>query len=158
MQTPLAIGASLLAVLIWVISRRRLQLPPVQAQRAGLAPSFAAVAQLSEAAAAPSPGSAAVAGQHAQLPVRVGRVQRLRQLTLAMSAGPLTRLAAMEALIAQPDHRALPLIRRGLRDSNAAVVLAAVQAMGPFRGYATAAAQGPAPARVRLPRNAAPRG
>jgi|GEM_PF-2800855 len=151
MQTPLALGASLLAVLIWLISRRRPQLSAQPSDRltgGGCSSPLARVLSVTPPAAAPSGplakpvAAAAPAGR---------RLQRLRQLSVSMGKDPGSRLAVMQELQVQPDRRALTLIKRGLRDSNPAVVLAAASAINAFRGRPA-----PAPAdQPRLPRNAA---
>ena len=63
------------------------------------------------------------------------------------------RLAAMQAARAWGHRASLPLLKRGLRDSNLAVVLEAAQAMERFRGRCTPVGS-PKP-QPRLPRNAA---
>ncbi|MBM5809464.1 MAG: HEAT repeat domain-containing protein [Cyanobacteria bacterium M_surface_9_m1_291] len=158
MQTPLAIGASLLAVLIWLISRRRPQLASGTGRPAASLASSAALTQVLRQGsrdAAPTPGS-----QPAGLAARLTGPQRLRQLRRAMGGPPVQRLAVLEQLVAQPDRACLPVLQLGLRDPHPAVVRAAAEAMASFRGRTAApAATQPGPAAVRrLPHNAAPRG
>jgi hypothetical protein len=85
----------------------------------------------------------------------------LRQLSAATSGGDSERLEAMKAVALWPDRALLPLVRRGLRDSQPAVVLQAAVAMEAFRGRPAAAGAAPSepPLQLRtpLPRNAAPR-
>lgn len=148
MQTPLALGASLLAVLIWLISRRRPQLSAPSTDRLAGGLGSSAVARV----LSPTPPAAAPAALPVAAAAPAGRrLQRLRQLTVSMGRDPGSRLAVMQELQVQPDRRALPLIKRGLRDSNPAVVLAAASAINAFRGRPAAA---PAD-QPRLPRNAA---
>ncbi|MFZ9621646.1 MAG: hypothetical protein ACO289_10630 [Prochlorococcaceae cyanobacterium] len=149
MQTPLALGASLLAVLIWLISRRRPQLSMQPADRLAGASRSPAIARVL-GATSPATAPTALPGGVQQAPVQ-RRLQRLRQLSVAMTKDPGSRLAVMQQLQVQPDRSALPLIKRGLRDSNPAVVLAAASAINVFRGRSAAAPVD----QPRLPRNAA---
>ena len=73
-----------------------------------------------------------------------------RCLKADMAAGPEERLRAVR-LAAQWGHRsALPLLRQGLRDSDARVVEEAAAAIAPFRGAPAAA---PTRQPARPPRN-----
>lgn len=161
MQTPLAIGASLLAVLIWLISRRR----PAQLFASGAEPRAASLASapaltqvLAPAAQAPSPISGRAAAGASSQPSGwadgLTGSQRLRQFRRAMAGPPAQRLAVLQQLAAQPDRACLPVLQLGLRDPHPAVVRLAAEAMASFRGRATAARPGPVAGR-RLPRNAA---
>ena len=164
MQTPLGIGASLLAVLIWLISRRR---PPqlfasaATSQSASLG-SAAALMQVLAPGAQPARPISDQTPAVAVWPATGGCAeltgqQRLRQFRRAMAGQPAQRLAVLQQLAAQPDRACLPVIRLGLRDPHPAVVRLAAEAMASFRGRAAApaAAQPGAAAVRRLPRNAA---
>ena len=77
----------------------------------------------------------------------------LKALQAQLTGDTGERLAAMQAARAWGHRATLPLLKRGLRDSNLEVVLEAAQAMERFRGrYAPVGALKPQP---RLPRNAA---
>lgn len=74
-----------------------------------------------------------------------------QRLTQAMNAGPEDRLEAVRLADRWGVTSVLPILRRGLRDSDARVVEAAASAMQRFRG----ATKRPEPQTVRLPRNVA---
>ena len=79
-----------------------------------------------------------------------GRRQLLAQLEQQFQAGGEQRVQAL-ALCSTWRHRdALPLIRRGLRDSDCQVAALAAEAMAHFRGRSAAA---PQPAPAKAPRN-----
>ena len=151
--------AAFLAVLIWVVSRRkptpfasldasavaalnRAQISLVQNNlvdpndELSSAPSSSATAANWALPADPREQAAFLKGLHAQLAGDTGE-----------------RLAAMQAARAWGQRVTLPLLKRGLRDSNLAVVLEAAQAMERFRGRCTPVGS-PKP-QPRLPRNAA---
>lgn len=163
MQTPLAIGASLLAVLIWLISRRRPQFSASGAARqaASLDSPPALMQSSRQVIQAAAPGldnaGAGVALQPAGGAAALTGPQRLRQYRRAMGGSPAQRLAVLQQLAAQPDRACLAVLKLGLRDPHPAVVRAAAAAMVSFRGRAAApAAAQPLPAvGRRLPRNAA---
>jgi hypothetical protein len=67
-----------------------------------------------------------------------GRQQLLAQLEQHYRAGGQARQSAMAACLAWNNRAALPLIRRGLRDTDTQVVALAAQAMERFRGRSSA--------------------
>ena len=82
---------------------------------------------------------------------RRGRRQLIARLEREFQAGGEERRQAL-ALCAAWRHRdTLPLIRRGLRDSDQAVAALAAEAMSHFRGRSTIAR--PEPSQARPPRN-----
>ena len=89
----------------------------------------------------------------AQLPApsdRRGRLELLQQLERSFLKGGLARREAMELCVAWGHRDALPLIRRGLRDTDSQVALLAAGAMDGFRGRtspAVASAQAAKPPR-----------
>ena len=78
-----------------------------------------------------------------------GRRALLAELERQFQAGGLQRQQAMATCLAWRHRDALPLIRRGLRDSNREVAALAAAAMEPFRGRSTVAQALPA----KAPRN-----
>jgi hypothetical protein len=79
-----------------------------------------------------------------------GRRQLLAQLEQQFQAGGEQRVQALAVCSAWRHRDALPLIRRGLRDSNCQVAALAAEAMAHFRGRSAAA---PQPAPAKAPRN-----
>ena len=79
----------------------------------------------------------------------------LRRLSLALGQDPATRLAALRLARSWGHRASLPLLLRGLRDSDPAVVREAALAMERFRGRAAAPASGQLSVVVPLPRNVA---
>lgn len=79
------------------------------------------------------------------------RLALMQQLTQAMNAGPEDRLQAVLRADDWGASAVLPILRRGLRDSDARVMEAAASAMQRFRG----AAKRPQPQAAPLPRNVA---
>jgi len=79
-----------------------------------------------------------------------GRRQLLAQLEQQFQAGGELRVQALAVCSAWRHRDALPLIRRGLRDSNCQVAALAAEAMAHFRGRRAAA---PQPAPAKAPRN-----
>ena len=79
-----------------------------------------------------------------------GRRQLLAQLEQQFQAGCEQRVQALAVCSAWRHRDALPLIRRGLRDSNCQVAALAAEAMAHFRGRSAAA---PQPAPAKAPRN-----
>lgn len=151
--------AAFLAVLIWVVSRRkptpfasldasavaalnRAQISLVQLNLVDPKAELSSATSSSTNSASwtlpadPREQAAFLKGLHAQLAGDTGE-----------------RLAAMQAARAWGHRATLPLLNRGLRDSNLAVVLEAAQAMERFRGRCTPVGS-PKP-QPRLPRNAA---
>ena len=62
------------------------------------------------------------------------RLALQRQLRTLMTGGPEDRLQAMRLAGHWGHASVLPLLRRGLRDSDSRVVLAAAEAIAPLRG------------------------
>jgi hypothetical protein len=79
-----------------------------------------------------------------------GRLQLLAQLEQQFQAGGEQRVQAIAVCSAWRHRDALPLIRRGLRDSDCQVAALAAEAMAHFRGRSLAA---PQPAPAKAPRN-----
>ncbi|MEB3234740.1 MAG: hypothetical protein VKM98_04875 [Cyanobacteriota bacterium] len=141
-----------MAVLLWLFGRRRLQLGT--GQQPATAPAPAPLTRVMVGAASNTAAPLPPARGRGAAP----RAQGLAALRGAMEGSPAQRLAVMQHLAQHPDRRALPLLKRGLRDADPAVVLAAVAALEPFRGRTPAAVAACAPSKPlrRLPRNAAP--
>lgn len=81
---------------------------------------------------------------------RRGRVQLLAQLERQFQQGGEPRRQALAVCSAWQHRDALPLIRRGLRDSDQQVAALAAEAMAHFRGRSSATAQRAA---AKPPRN-----
>ncbi|MAH58496.1 MAG: hypothetical protein CMN91_08710 [Synechococcus sp. ARS1019] len=79
------------------------------------------------------------------------RLALRQRLTSSMNADPDVRLQAVHLADQWGSVSVLPILRRGLRDSDARVVEAAAAAMQRFRG----ATKRPAVQAARLPRNVA---
>ena len=79
-----------------------------------------------------------------------GRRQLLAQLEQQFQSGGEQRVQALAVCSAWGHRDALPLIRRGLRDSDCQVAALAAEAMAHFRGRSAAA---PQPAPAKAPRN-----
>jgi HEAT repeat protein len=81
---------------------------------------------------------------------------QLRRLSMAFSRDPASRLEALRQARAWGDRATVPLLLRGLRDCDPAVVREATLAMERFRGRTAAVGvtQAP-PAGLPLPRNVA---
>jgi hypothetical protein len=153
-------AALLLCVLWWSGRRRPVQLLGSTSTAAIAALNRAQIAAVQESAAAASLD----AGENAADPAAAGSAVRpgpglpqallLRRLSGALTQEPATRLQALRQARAWGDRATVPLLLRGLRDSDPAVVREAVLAMERFRGRARApgAAQEPV---FPLPRNVA---
>ncbi len=154
-------AAALLLCVLWWSGRRR----PVQTLGST---STAAIAALNRAqitavrqaasASAPDAGANATGPVAECTGVRPGpglpQALLLRRLSTALSQDPAARLQALRQAHAWGDRATVPLLLRGLRDSDPAVVREAVLAMERFRGRA----RGPGAAQVPvlpLPRNVA---
>jgi hypothetical protein len=151
--------AAFLAVLIWVVSRRK---PTPFASLDASAVAALNRAQISlvqrnlvdpndELSSATS--SSATAMNWALPADPRGQAAFLKGLQAQLAGDTGERLAAMQAARAWGHRATLPLLKRGLRDSNLDVVLEAAQAMERFRGRCTPVVS-PKP-QPRLPRNAA---
>jgi hypothetical protein len=151
--------AAFLAVLIWVGSRRK---PTPFASLDASAVAALNRAQISLVQHNPmesddklssAPSSTATAASWALPADPREQAAFLKSLHGQLAGDTGERLAAMQAARAWGHRATLPLLKRGLRDSNPQVVLAAAQAMERFRGRCTPVlAPKPQP---RLPRNAA---
>jgi hypothetical protein len=96
-----------------------------------------------------------MAARSVLIPPSVGGKAAYRaQLEARFRGDPSSRLATIQAAHQWGDRLTLPLLRRGLRDSDPAVVLAAAKAIERFRGRPTPAALR-GPQRAPLPRNVA---
>ena len=82
---------------------------------------------------------------------RRGRLQLLAELERQFQAGGSQRQQALAVCAAWRHRDALPLIRRGLRDSDQQVAALAAEAMQAFRGRTAAATAQVTP--VKPPRN-----
>lgn len=151
--------AAFLAVLIWVVSRRK---PTPFASLDASAVAALNRAQISlvqrnlvdpkdELSSATS--SITTAASWALPADPREQAAFLKGLYTQLAGDTGERLAAMQAARAWGHRATLPLLKRGLRDSNLAVVLEAAQAMERFRGRCTPVGS-PKP-QPRLPRNAA---
>lgn len=154
MQTPLAITASLLAILLWLLSRRRLTGMP---SRIG-GPPERDTAGLVVAARASSPP--AEPARQATTPCRStlqqSRGQRLQSLAAQLKGTPEQRLLALVQLSGWGDRSALPLLKRALRDPHLKVMGAAAAAIDPYRARPFTGGSPAGAVRIKLPRNAAP--
>jgi len=154
MQTPLAITASLLAILLWLLSRRR---PTVS-------PSLVAASQVRDAAglvvtaatSAPPAEPAMQATGPCNSAVQQSRGQRLQSLATQLKGTPEQRLLALVQLSGWGDRAALPLLKRALRDPHLQVMGAAAAAIDPYRVHPATTGRPVVAVEPRLPRNAAP--
>ena len=168
MGTPAAISAAVLAVLLWLFSRRRAALPAQQAQANRLAqpqtvptlvqPLTAAAPSATQASLAiEGPGGGVLQSSLPALPR--ARRPRLQLLSSQLNGSLLQRLAAVAHLANWGDRAVVPLLMRALRDPHPEVAVAAAAAMARFRGRSAAAppVDGLSAPAGRRPRNAAPR-
>ena len=146
--------AAFLAVLIWVGSRRK---PTPFASLDASAVAALNRAQISlvqhDAERLSASSSSAAAASWALPADSREQVAFLKSLHAQLAGDTGERLAAMQAARAWGHRATLPLLKRGLRDSNLEVVLEAAQAMERFRGRCTPV--GSSKPQPRLPRNAA---
>ena len=151
--------AAFLAVLIWVGSRRK---PTPFASLDASAVAALNRAQISlvqrnlvdpndELSSAPSSSATSMSWALPADPRE--QAAFLKSLHAQLTGDTGERLAAMQAARAWGHRATLPLLKRGLRDSNLKVVLEAAQAMERFRGRCTPV--GSSKPQPRLPRNAA---
>ena len=160
--SPLA-ALSLVSVLAWLLSRRR----PTALLASTDASAVAALnrVQISLVSerfnASPPPQDQAAPDANAAAPPALpapgdGRGSSLLLLRLQrqLHGDNAERLAAVIQAVAWGDRRTLPLLQRGLRDVDPAVVLVAAQGMAAFRGRSASGVVG-APAGLPLPANAA---
>lgn len=145
MQTPLLGGAALLAVFwLWMLRRRQPAFVGSNDPGAIAALNRSQIAQLW----APEAPSELVAGGDGPsvdpgttnppaLPVptdRAGQVALLENLSRKLRGDAAERLTAVRTARAWGHWSTLPLLRRGLRDVDPAVVLEAARAIESFRG------------------------
>lgn len=147
-------SAALLAAVLWLALRRRpvvlLRSTDASAvaalNRAQIERPLVAVAASPSSPATPAPRSLPLAGQGLE------RRLLLRDIQAGVRADAAQRLAAIELAGRWGHPTVLPLLRRGLRDVDPAVVAAAAAALERFRGcprlrQARASAQASAPPR-----------
>jgi len=154
-MNPQSFGAlaAVVAVVLWITSRRR------PAPLGGLDASAVAAlnrAQISLVQQAAAQADAGARAALAPLPVPQGARQQalfLQTLDRQLRGDTAARLAAIQAARAWGHRATVPLLKRGLRDVSPQVVLEAAQAMAVFRGRAAAVTQ-PQPS-ARPPRNVA---
>jgi hypothetical protein len=160
--TVLGGAASLLLLLLWWSGRRR----PVQLLRSIDASAIAALNRHQNAALRlPAPPAPQDAGSESPSPsptalfggpgLAMPHAVLMRRLSAALTQEPATRLAALRHARAWGHRATVPLLLRGLRDSDPAVVREAALAIERFRGCPALAAGAPQPFAVPLPRNVA---
>jgi HEAT repeat protein len=151
-MNPQSFGAlaAFLAVLIWVVSRRK-PTPFASLDASAVAALNRAQISLVQQKVERSSPTPAVSWPLPADPRQQAAFLKTLQDQLAGDTGQ--RLAAMQAARAWGHRITLPLLKRGLRDANLEVVQEAAQAMERFRGRSTPVLSlKPQP---RLPRNAA---
>lgn len=155
MQTPVAISASVLAIVLWLLSRRRpgwtpaAPASPARADRSALVVASARQTPASDTPPLVGPTRPGLSPQN--------RRQRLLGLGAQLNGSPEQRLLALVQLAGWGDRSALPLLRRALRDPDLKVMGAAAAAIEPYRASPAKVGRQSAAPRRRLPRNAAPR-
>jgi hypothetical protein len=160
--SPLA-ALSLVSVLAWLLSRRR----PTALLASTDASAVAALNRVQISLvrerfnASPPPQDQAAPDANPAAPPALpapgdGRGSSLLLLRLQrqLHGDNAERLAAVIQAVAWGDRRTLPLLQRGLRDVDPAVVRVAALGMAAFRGRSASAVVG-APAGLPLPANAA---
>lgn len=150
----LAAVAGLVAALFWVSVRRR---PTLAASFDSQSIAALNRAQIALVAAGAEPAALTESSQAAAgcLPLPATARERqlfLRVLTRQLAGDATQRLAAIEAAGVWGQRASLPLLARGLRDVDPAVVQAAARAMERFRGRTSGE---PQPLPLPLPRNVA---
>jgi len=125
-----------------VAALNRAQIALVQAGGAGTAPANPARLIPPSARSVPRPAAPPVASA-------AGRAAHRAQLEAWFRGDGASRLQAIEAAHRWGDRLTLPLLRRGLRDPDPAVMRAAAAAIDRFRGRPAPAAS---PQRAPLPR------
>jgi HEAT repeat protein len=160
--TVLGGAASLLLLVLWWSGRRR----PVQLLRSTDASAIAALNRCQIAALrSPAPAAPQDAGSETPCPSAaalfegpgqaVPHALLLRRLSAALTREPAIRLAALRYARAWGHRATVPLLLRGLRDSDPAVVREAALAIERFRCCPALAAGAPQTSAVPLPRNVA---
>ncbi len=156
--SPLA-ALSLVSVLAWLLSRRR----PTALLASTDASAVAAlnrvqISLVRERLNAPPPQDQAAPSANPAAPPALpapgdgrGRSLLLRRLQRQLHGDNAERLAAVIQAVAWGDRRTLPLLQRGLRDVDPAVVRVAARGMAAFRGRSDASGALAAPAGLPLP-------
>lgn len=155
-------GAALLVVLAWLITRRK----PVPVLRSTDASEVAALnrAQITQVMALAAAPQALETMAQEELKGSVvlpapgdtrARAELLRELAVQLQGPTAERLAAISVAASWADRSVLPLLRRGLRDVDLQVVLAASTGMAAFRGRTAGQGAIAQIERLPLPRNAA---
>jgi hypothetical protein len=126
-------------------SRRSQSMPPAVAGPGPLGSGEMAAGLLAGVSSIPGSGAPGPAGRSAYR----SRLERLYR------GDRVSRLLAIQAAHRWGDRLCLPLLRRGLRDSDPAVMLAAVQAIERFRGRTAASPVAPSPQPAGRPRRVA---
>jgi len=154
MQTPLAITASLLAILLWLLSRRR---PTVSPSLVAGSPGrdVAGLLVTADTTSEPDVPSMQATGPCTSA-VQQTREQRLQSLATQLKGTPEQRLLALVQLAGWGDRAALPLLKRALRDPHLQVMGAAAAAIDPYRLHPATAGRPVVAMGPRLPRNADP--
>jgi hypothetical protein len=158
MPTPFwAALASLLGLVLWLITRRQPRTLLRSTDTAAVAALNRAQIELVSQVAAvePTPDAGAASPQlqggkaEAEPPplptTPLERRAYLRQLRHWAAGDPDQRLQAVRAARRWRHPAVLPLLRRGLRDADPRVMAAAAAAIAPYRGQAKPAASGGAP-------------
>ena len=149
-------GAAIAAVIAacWLLGRRRptiLKSTDASAVAALNRSRMELVLPRNSQDAAPEPDAPVLDSRMLPAPADLrGRRQLLAQLEQQFQAGGEQRVQALAVCSAWRHRDALPLIRRGLRDSDCQVAALAAEAMAHFRGRSAAA---PQPAPAKAPRN-----
>ena len=149
-------GAAIAAVIAacWLLGRRRptiLKSTDASAVAALNRSRMELVLPRNSQDAAPEPNAPVLDSRMLPAPADLrGRRQLLAQLEQQFQAGGEQRVQALAVCSAWRHRDALPLIRRGLRDSDCQVAALAAEAMAHFRGRSAAA---PQPAPAKAPRN-----
>jgi len=153
---------SLVSILVWLLSRRR---PPALLAStdasAVAALNRVQISLVRERPNAPPPEQTAAAANPTALPALPapgdgrGSCLLLLRLRRQLHGDNAERLAAVIQAVAWGDRRSLPLLQRGLRDVDPAVVRVAAQGMAAFRGRSASAGAGAQGVGLPLPANAA---
>jgi hypothetical protein len=150
----LAGSAAVLVALYWLLARRRPNLAATIDTQAIAALNRAQIARLAPAESGQLTMGEPVQSAAGVLPLPATPRERAafsRRLSVQLAGDGPQRLAAIEAARRWGGRQTLPLLYRGLRDVDPAVVRAAAQAMERFRGRSSAS-----PAFTQaLPRNVA---
>ncbi|MBD2422370.1 HEAT repeat domain-containing protein [Cyanobium sp. FACHB-13342] len=148
----LAGSAAVLVALYWVLARRRPSVAATIDTQAIAALNRAQIALMAPAPAASGPSLQPLPSPDGLLPLPATARERAafrQRLAEQLGGDSPQRLAAIEAARRWGGRQTLPLLYRGLRDVDPAVVFAAAQAMERFRGRSTARP----PLTQALPRN-----